>query len=68
MEKSEPQPKKRYAYIDNVTKEECFERWEGVMWVPKTTDSPVGLCKSDYDFDAWIEERDKGEDDAGNAR
>ena len=28
-----PDPNEKYSYIDNVSEEECYEKWEGNDWV-----------------------------------
>lgn len=56
-----PEDENGYAYIENVSEEECFERWDGVDWKPIEEGSSLGICKSDFDFDTWVTEHEKQE-------
>ncbi len=58
-----PNDPSEYAEIQNVTKEECFDRWDGVDWTPYEDDPNRGICESDYDFDGWATEHEGGEED-----
>lgn len=52
--------KSEYSRIDNVTEEECFDRWQGVRWQGDEGDK--GTCYSDYDFDGWSKEKEEGDE------
>lgn len=52
-EQKEP---RRFAEIQNVSEEECYERWQGVKWVADENNPEVGVCDSDFDFDSWATE------------
>lgn len=49
-------PNDGYAYIENVSEDECYEKWEGNDWVADDDNPEVGICESNFDFDAWAEE------------
>lgn len=53
---------RRLAEIQNVSEDECYEHWEGVYWEPVEEGAETGICKSDYDFDAWITDQEKREE------
>ncbi|QSJ16594.1 hypothetical protein JYQ62_33610 [Nostoc sp. UHCC 0702] len=48
-----PDPNEKYSYIDNVSEEECYEKWEGNDWVADDNNPEVGVCESNFDFDAF---------------
>ncbi|HEY9598672.1 MAG TPA: hypothetical protein V6D33_13480 [Cyanophyceae cyanobacterium] len=53
-----------YAEIENVSKNECFDRWKGVKWTTYKDNPERGTCQSDYDFDEWAadyESRSEGD-------
>lgn len=55
------EPNDGYAYVEGVSEEECYERWEGVDWVADDDNSGVGVCESNFDFDGWADEYEGNE-------
>jgi hypothetical protein len=52
---------KNLSEIQNVTQEECFDRWKGQYWY--NTSGDKGTCGSDYDFDGWIEQHEQEQEE-----
>lgn len=55
---------KRLAEIQNVSEDECYERWEGVYWEPYENGSDTGICQSNFDFDGWAAEYEQKENES----
>lgn len=51
-------PNEGYAYIDNVSEEECYDRWDGNSWTADDNNPDVGTCESSFDFDGWAAEHE----------
>lgn len=58
-----PEDENGYAYMENVSKEECYGKWKGVDWAANKDNPKLGLCESDYDFDGWAAEYEEKEEE-----